>query len=153
MHKVTLLVVLAFMLSPQLSSANHPSDALANAADACNSVAYNVLKPQRKKPGARDLMDLSSKGKKYAKWMKKYLKLIATCKSEPYLPDCKPVSKIETYKAKLIESEEKLEANMIKNYLCSSPYVNKLAGDNPPHAQIKATVENKVVEMLAAAAE
>jgi hypothetical protein len=152
MHKITLLVALAFILSPQISSANHPSDALANAGDACNSIAYDVLKPQRKKPGARDLMDLSSKGKKYAKWMKKYLKLIATCKSEPYLPDCKPASKIDTYKTKLIESEEKLEANMIKNYLCSSPYVNQLAGDGSSHAQIKPTVENKINGMLGAAA-
>ena len=152
MHKITLLVVLAFILSPQISSADHASDALANAADACNSITYDVLKPQRKKPGARDLMDLSSKGKKYAKWMKKYLKLIATCKSEPYLPDCKPASKIDMYKTKLIESEDKLEANMITNYLCSSPYVNKLATDGSSHAQIKSTVESKVNGMLGAAA-
>jgi hypothetical protein len=150
MHKTILLAVLVFILTPQLSLANS-DDALANAADGCNSAAYDALKPQRKKPGARELMDVSSKGKKYAKWMKKYLKLLATCKSESYLPDCKPVSKIDAYKVKLKESKEKLEANMIKNYLCSSPYVNKLAGDSSSHAQIKSTIENKINEMLGAA--
>ena len=150
MYKVILLIVSAFLLTPQLSLANS-DDALANAADGCNSAAYDVLKPQRKTPGARELMDVSSKGKKYAKWMKKYLKLLATCKSESYLPDCKPASKIDGYKVKLKESKEKLEANMIKNYICSAPYVNKLAGDGLSRAQIKPTVENKINKMLGAA--
>jgi len=144
--------MLVFTFAPQLSSANS-DNALANAADTCNSTAYDVLKPQRNKPGARDLMDLSSKGKKFAKWMKKYLKLIATCKSEPYLPDCKPASKIDTYKTKLGESKEKLEANMIKNYLCSSPYVNKLAQDKPSPIKTKSNIVNKINEMLGAAAK
>lgn len=150
MYKVMLLIVFAFLLTPQLSLANS-DDALASVADTCNSAAYDVLKPQRKTPGARELMDVSSKGKKYAKWMKKYLKLLSTCNSEAYLPDCKPASKIDAYKAKLKESKEKLEANMMKNYLCSSPYVNKLAGDSSSQVQIKSTVENKINEMLGAA--
>jgi len=151
MYKTVLLAVLVFMLTPQLSLAEF-DDALASAADGCNSAAYDALKPQRKKSGARDLMNLASKGKKYAKWMKKYLKLLVTCKSEPYLPDCKPASKIDTYRVSLKESRDKLEANMMKNYLCSSPYVNKLAGDGASQAQIKSTVESKINEMLGAAA-
>ena len=150
MYKIIFLAVMLFSLAPSITQASTDTT-LANAADNCNSSAYNALKPERKKNGARELMDASSKGKKYAKWMKKYLNLLATCKSEAYLPDCKPASKIDDYQVKLNESKTKLEANMIKNYICSAPYVNKLASHNTPKAEIKAFVESKVKDSLGAA--
>lgn len=125
--------------------------ALANAADICNAAAYNILKPQRDKPGARDLMGHASKGKKYAKWMKKYIKLLDLCKAKPYMSDCEPASKIDGYKAKLEENKKKMEENMLNNYLCSAPYVNNLAAKNTSAAKAKPEIAGKVEEFLKAA--
>jgi len=99
------------------------------------------------------LMAKSSTGRKYAKWMKKYLKLISTCTAKPFLPDCKPTTKIDNYHVKLKESKEKLEQNMLDNYMCNVTLVNKFISDNMPAAEVKSLIEQKVNEFLKASAK
>jgi len=151
MRKVISLITVLFVLTPGISWAESDA-ALAAAADICNSTAYDTLKPQRGIQGARRLMSKSSSGRKYAKWMKKYLKLIATCKAKAYLPDCKPTSKIDNYHVKLKESKEKLEENMLNNYMCNVTLVNKFVSSNTPPAEVKSQVEQKVNDFLKASA-
>lgn len=123
-------------------------NALANAADSCNTTAYNSLKPNRSMSGVRAMMATSSEGKKYAKWMKKYLKLLSTCKTQSYLPDCKPVSKLEDYKARLKESREQLKKNMLDNYICNVTLVNKYASTNASSTVISSQIKLKVNKAL-----
>ena len=147
MRKMISLILMSYVFMPGVSLADSDA-ALANMADTCNSTAYDALKPQRDAPGARTLMSKSSTGRKYAKWMKKYLNLISTCASKAYLPDCKPASKIEDYYAKLKESREKLEENMLNNYVCNATLVNKFVSENTPPAEVKSLIGQKVNEFL-----
>ena len=151
MRTFVVITLAIFYLTPVTAFAVSDTE-LANAADHCNSSAYNTLKPQRSKEGARELMTVSANGKKFAKWMKKYIKLINTCQAESYLPDCKPQSKIDNYHVKLKESKAKLQENMVQNYLCSLPLVNKFAAENTSAAQISDLLEAKVNESLGVAA-
>ena len=152
MRAIFLLTVAILLCSPVLVSANADKQ-LADVADQCNTAAYNTLKPQRKVQGARDLMSKSSEGKKYAKWMKKYLKLLATCQAKPFMPDCKPASKIDNYQVKLKESKDKLEKNMLDNYLCNATLVNKFISDSTSMSQVKSRVQDKVNEFLKVSAK
>ena len=152
MRTIILSTIIALSCLPAMVSANADKQ-LADVADQCNTAAYNTLKPQRKVQGARDLMSKSSEGKKYAKWMKKYLKLIATCQAKPFMPDCKPASKIDNYRVKLKESKQKLENNMLDNYLCNATLVNKFVSDSTSKSQIKSLIQNKVDEFLKVSAK
>ena len=152
MRTIILSSAIVLLFSPAPGLAN-PDKQLADVADHCNTAAYNTLKPQRKVQGARDLMSKSSEGKKYAKWMKKYLKLLATCQAKPFMPDCKPASKIDNYQAKLKESKQKLEKNMLDNYLCNATLVNKFISDSTPMSQVKTQVQDKVNEFLKVSAK
>jgi hypothetical protein len=147
MRNIAGLLAITCLLLPGTGLARSDG-ALAKAADNCNTTAYNALKPNRSVSGARDLMTTSSEGRKYAKWMKKYLGLIATCKAKPYMPDCKPASKIDGYQTRLKDSKEKLKKNMMSNYLCNVTLVNKYASRNTPATQINSEVEDKVKKEL-----
>ena len=152
MRTIILPAALILLCSPAMVLANADKQ-LADVADHCNSAAYDTLKPQRKVQGARDLMSKSSEGRKYAKWMKKYLKLLATCQAKPFMPDCKPASKVDNYQTKLKESKDKLEKNMLDNYLCNATLVNKFISDSTSMSQVKSQVQDKVNEFLKVSAK
>ena len=139
------LAIFLFMPGASLAASDN---ALANAADSCNTTAYNSLKPNRSMSGVREMMVTSSEGKKYAKWMKKYLKLLSTCQTQSYLPDCKPASKLEDYKVRLKESRDQLKQNMLNNYLCNVTLVNKYASSNASSTVINSQIKQKVNKAL-----
>lgn len=150
MYKIISVLLFVFITIPQLSLAAS-DEALANAADTCNSSAYDALKPSRKVAGASDLMSMASKGRKYARYMKSNLGKIETCKKEPYLPDCEPASKIEQYHVRLKKSKIDLNKNMLKNYICSAALVNRFATNSTASKNIQSQIESKVNKFIKSA--
>ena len=120
------------------------------AALACNAQAYEMLKQQGAHKGTRKLRAKAAAGKKYAGRAILHLNMINKCTAEPYLSDCKPMSKVTEHKDKLHSNEGKLEENIKANPVCATSLISKISTMNPDSAEIRAVVQEKVKQVSGA---
>ena len=141
------LIMLWFFMFTSLAFAEMTRD---KAALVCNVQAYEILKQQGGGDVVRELRTKAAAGKKFAGRAVLHLNMINKCTAEPYLSDCKPISKVTEHKDKLHSNESKLEEIIKANPVCGTPVISKISTMNPGSAEIKAVVQEKIKQVSGA---